>query len=399
MPERAHAVLCPPQRGCRYPNKSLAACGVSLKLAQALLSEHRQRDRLIGSMLKVAAIGTVADVVSLGGLENRAIVSLGLDAIRQGPNAPGLQALLEVSDLSQRWLDAGDIGYKVSPRINAAGRLTEATAVIRLLTERDPRRAMHMARELDQLNDRRREIQNQLVARCLELVGDSPPPFIVLWGQEAEGWHRGVVGIVAARLRDRLHRPAAVISISGDSARGSVRSTGAVHAVTALESAAAWLDGFGGHPAAAGFSTRPAHLEDLAAQLIRFAEDGSSGPVEAPPLVLDAACRPADLNWRTVEALQRLGPYGKGNPRPLLWVRNVRASDVRLLSGGKHLKFKAGELDAVWWGNGDQARLLDQPVDLAAEVGFNHWRGRTSLQLTITDIAPSAEQMHISVAS
>ena len=389
VPERAYAVLCPPQHGCRYPNKSLAACGVSLKLAQALLADHPKRDQLIYSMLKVAAIGTVADVVDLSGLENRAIVALGLEQIRRGPNAPGLQALLEVSQISQPWLDATDIGFKISPRINAAGRLTEATAVIRLLTERDPAKAKRMAQHLDALNDQRREIQDQLVQRCLDAVGDVPPDFIVLWGEEAAGWHRGVVGIVAARLRDALHRPTTIISVCGQEARGSVRSTDAIHAVQALESAAHLLDGFGGHPAAAGFSTQPDRLEALRDQLNAYAS-ATHSPEDTPPLRLDADCRPGDLNWRTIEALQVLGPHGKGNPRPLLWVRGVQPTDIRQLSGGKHLKFRSGSLEVVWWGGGQFADRINRPIDLAAEAGFNRWQGRTTPQLTITDIAPAA---------
>ena len=141
VPEDAYVVLCPLQQGCSYPNKALAACGVSLKLAQAALPQNSARtDKIISSMMKVAAIGTVADVVDLSGLENRAIVTLGLERLREGPNAPGLQALLNVSELSGGWIDASDIGYRVSPRINAAGRLAGAQTVVELFSARNKRR-------------------------------------------------------------------------------------------------------------------------------------------------------------------------------------------------------------------------------------------------------------------
>jgi single-stranded-DNA-specific exonuclease len=271
VPERAYAVLCPPQDGCSYPNKALAACGVSLKLAQAMLVDHPNADALIRSMMKVAAIGTVADVVDLSGLENRAIVSLGVEQLRLGRHSPGLQALLEVAGLSPDAIDAGALGYKIGPRINAAGRLEGASAVVELFSERDPGRAHARARALDQLNERRKVIQGELVEACLDQLGDSLPDFAVLWGDESAGWHRGVVGIVAARVRDQINRPVAVIAVTGDSARGSVRSTPRIHAVNALSSASDLLPRFGGHPAAAGFSIDTKNLPALREQLDAFA--------------------------------------------------------------------------------------------------------------------------------
>lgn len=394
VPERAYAVLCPPQRGCPYPNKALAACGVSLKVAQALLSDHPKSELLIRSMMKVAAIGTVADVVDLSGLENRAIVSLGVEQLRRGRNAPGLQALIDIAGLSPETIDAGALGYKIGPRINAAGRLRGADAVVELFSERDPRRAHARARELDRLNEQRKEIQGSLVDTCLAQLGvvpgeplpDGLPGFAVLWGQEDEGWHRGVVGIVAARVRDAINRPVAIIAVSGDAARGSVRSTPAVHAVDALSSARELLQRFGGHPAAAGFSVDTDKLPALRAQLDRFAREQLAGTNPAPSLRLDTDCRPMDVTWESVRALQRLEPHGKGNPAPLLWVRGVRPTQLRLLSGGKHLKFRVGDIDAVWWGGGRFIEHLHHPVDLAARPGINHWRGRSTLQFTVEDV-------------
>lgn len=388
VPENAYAVLCPPQPDCEYPNKSLAACGVSLKLAQALLRQHPRYHDLLLSMLKIAAIGTIADVVSLSDLENRAIVSLGITQLRRARHAPGLQALLDVCGLSNAWITAQDLAYKVSPRINAAGRLTGANAVIELFSARDMDRAQRLARELDQLNEQRKVIQKTLVAACLEALGDDLPPFAVLAGHEADGWHRGVVGIVAARIRDQINRPTAVLAIMGELARGSVRSLEQIHAVQALESAADLLEGFGGHPAAAGFTVQTDRIPALRERLQRFVVQQSQGDLPAPNLLLDADCRPRDLNWDTVQALQQLGPHGKGNPKPVLWVRGVRPSGMRTLSGGKHLRFRADALDAVWWNGGRFADQLNRPVDLAAEIEINRWNGRTSLQLNVQDASP-----------
>ena len=390
VPKDAYTVLCPPQVGCEYPNKSLAACGVSLKLAQAMLPPGPRTDKILLSMMKVAAIGTVADVVDLSGLENRAIVTLGLEQLSAGPNAPGLQALLDISDLSDGAIDASDIGYKVSPRINAAGRLAGANTIIELFAARSRDRAYMLARKLDSLNKQRQSIERELVEHCLADLSAREgelPHFVVLSGEEAEGWHRGVVGIVASRIRDRLHRPAAIISISNGSARGSIRSTPAVHAVRALESASDILEKFGGHPAAAGFSVHPDLIPALAERLDTFARSAEANP-EAPPLQLDADCSAADITWGTVNALRRLGPHGKGNPRPLLWVRGVRPAGLRVLAE-KHLKFRVGTVEAIWWRGAKYIDQLQGRVDLAVEPGINRWRGKTSIQLTVVDAAPA----------
>ena len=387
VPEDAYVVLCPPQAGCPYPNKALAACGVSLKLAQAVLPQNTPRtDKLLLSMMKVAAIGTVADVVDLSGLENRAIVTLGLERLRAGPNAPGLQALLNVSGLSDGCIDASDIGFRVSPRINAAGRLAGAQTVVELFSTRSHEQAHQLARQLDAMNTRRQEIERELVERCLadlDLEDRDLPNFVVLSGEESAGWHRGVVGIVASRIRDRLHRPAAVLSISDGTARGSIRSTPEVHAVRALESAADILEKFGGHPAAAGFSVHPDLIPALSERLDDFARQAVAAP-EAPPLELDADCSPSDISWDTVRALQRLGPHGKGNPRPLLWVRGARPSGMRVFAQ-KHLKFRVGSVEAVWWRGAQYKDQLSGRVDLAAEPGINRYRGRSSVRLTVQD--------------
>jgi single-stranded-DNA-specific exonuclease len=390
VPQDAHAVLCPPQEGCGYPNKALAACGVSLKLAQAMLPPGPRTDKILLSMMKVAAIGTVADVVDLSGLENRAIVTLGLEQLRAGPNAPGLQALLDISGLSDGWIDASDIGYKVSPRINAAGRLAGANTVVELFAAQTREEAYLIARQLDTLNKQRQDIERELVERCLSELdarqGDLPH-FVVLAGEESAGWHRGVVGIVASRIRDRLHRPAAIISISEGSARGSIRSTPEVHAVEALESASEILEKFGGHPAAAGFSVHPDLIPALARQLDDFARQAAESP-EAPALQLDADCAASDISWSTVNALQRLGPHGKGNPRPLLWVRGVRPAGLRVFAE-KHLKFRVGGVEAIWWQGAQHIDRLHGVVDLAAEPGINRWQGSTTVRLTVLDAATS----------
>ena len=386
VPDRAFAVLCPPQAGCPYPNKALAACGVSLKLASALLADHKKRDAILASMLKIAAIGTVADVVDLSTLENRAIVALGLDELRRPPHAPGLQALMEVAGLPEGPLDASDLGFRLGPRINAAGRLAEATAVIELFASKDLTDARERAKGLDRLNAQRQTLQERLITLSMQQVGDPPPAFLVLHGAEDEGWHRGVVGVVAAKVRDRLHRPVAVIAVAGDEARGSVRSTPEIHAVDALDAARDLLVRWGGHPVAAGFTVRTEAIPALAARLADFA--AASPQRGAPTLALDGAVTTSELDRAGIEALQRLGPHGKGNPAPVLRLDTLAPPRLSPL-GDRHLKLQIGGLEAVWWGGAVYADTLRGPVSLAGTPGMHQWQGRRQIRFTVEDARPA----------
>ena len=386
VPEAATAVLCPPQAGCPYPNKALAACGVSLKLASALLAKHPKRDAVILSMLKMAAIGTVADVVDLSTLENRAIVSLGIDAMRAGPNAPGLTALLEVAGLTTGEISSTDLGFRLGPRINAAGRLAEATAVVKLFEERDLEAARRRAAELDRLNRERQSIQEQLLKAALSRLSDPAPAFVVLSGDEADGWHRGIVGIVAAKVRERVHRPVAVVAIAGEEGRGSVRSVPEVHAVLALESAADLLVKFGGHPVAAGFTVRTANLPALAERLAEYVSTHAGDEALIPALDLDAEVSARTIDRDAVEALARLGPYGKGNSAPMVAIEAGPPERVGLL-GDRHLRFEIRGLEMVWWGGAAQRGQLVGPVRVAGTPGMNTWKGRSTVRLTVEDVA------------
>ncbi|HMV67235.1 MAG TPA: single-stranded-DNA-specific exonuclease RecJ, partial [Myxococcota bacterium] len=314
-------VLCPPQEGCPYPNRSLAACGVSLKLAQALLADHPRRDRVLRSLLKLAAIGTVADLVPLSTPENRAIVSLGLEALNTGPHNPGLAALLDVCRLAPGGITEADLAFRVAPRINAAGRIASAMRVVDLLTTSDAARARALAEELEALNLERRAVQHQLVDRALEAAAAATGPFVVVAGAEEDGWHRGVVGIVAARLKDELHRPVAVVSIQGDLAVGSVRSVPGVHAVQALESASDLLVRFGGHPAAAGFSLPASRLPELRDRLTAWMLAHTAEDTLVPERAIDAVVPAEALDARLHGELLRMSPFGMGNPEPRLLVR------------------------------------------------------------------------------
>ena len=385
-------VLCPPQEGCGYPNRALAACGVSLKLAQALLAEHPKRDAILRSMLKLAAVGTVADMVPLDSLENRAIVTLGLKELNGGRHHAGLSSLIDVAGLRSGDIRPVDLGFRLGPRINAAGRIDDATLVVELLTTRESERAEALAQRLDSLNTQRKDIQRALVDQALAAIGEEPPSFVVLAGPESDGWHRGVVGIVAARVKDEVRRPTAIVSMQGELSVGSVRSVPEIHAVRALDAVSDLLLKYGGHPAAAGFTVRTEDLDAFRERLQAYV----AAQVSEDELVhvhrIDADLDLADLSWDLVRELDRLGPFGVGNPRPLFRIRSAVPFGVEVKGKtGSLLKFlvpvdRERSVEAVWWDRAELADAVrDQPIDLLVHVGEHAWRGQRRLQLEVQD--------------
>lgn len=404
VPEDA-TVLCPPQDGDSYPNRALAACGVSLKLAQALLAHHPKRDAIIRSMLKLSAIGTVADMVSLGTIENRSIVALGLAELNAGRHSPGLRELLRVSGLNQGDIDETSLGFRVGPRINAAGRVADAALVIELLGARSDEEAARLADHLDQLNTKRRALQDRVTTEALQMIPYPVPPFVVLAGSEEQGWHRGVVGIVASRIKDQVNRPTAVVSIQGDHAVGSVRSISAVHAVRALESAADLLVKFGGHPAAAGFTVKTSDLDALIARLCDFVAKSTSESEFVPVRHADVIVPADQLTDRLRYELEKLGPFGSGNVAPALIVPDIRPQNM-LIKGAaqKMLKFQlprgaGAPVEVIWWDGAEHAHALSQgPVDLLGSLGENVWQGERTLQLRVKDARPAQVSAQVSAA-
>lgn len=383
VPAAAVAVLCPPQEGCAYPNKALAACGVSLKLATALLEGDTRADAVLASMLKLAAIGTVADVVDLSSPENRAIVAMGLRRLNEDRHSPGLQALLDVASVIPGQIDATALGWRIGPRINAAGRLEDATRVVQLLRERDPARAKAMAMDIDELNSERQGIQQRMLALGLGAVPLPVPGFVVVWGPEADGWHRGVAGIVAGKLRERLDRPTAVVSVLANGlATGSVRSTPTIHAVRALDAAAPLLVRYGGHAAAAGFTVPAERLPELAATLAEFVEE--HGDELVPEEEVDLELPPTALSAGLLAELGRLEPCGRGNP-PARLALTGRPDDVRVVKD-RHLFFRLGATDAVWWDGAPHREAVEAAHVVFGTAGIDRYKGRASPRVTVEDV-------------
>ena len=395
VPDQA-IVLCPKQEACDYPNPHLAACGVSLKLAQALLSDHPRWELIQRSMLKLAAIGTVADVVSLRSAENRTIVIQGLHALREGPHHAGLTALLEVCGVEADQLTAKDIGWKIGPRINAAGRLEDASLIVDLLQQRDPQDSQRFAERVERINTERKEVQDRLEQAVLEqLDTDDLPPFVVASGLETEGWHRGVVGIVAGRIKERVHRPTAIVSIQGPQASASVRGTEGFHVVEALDSARHLLVRYGGHAAAAGFTVHTEDLQELTDTLQAYAAKRLSDGTPPATIAYDVSLNLSSLSIPLLDQLTALEPFGQHYPEPVFLIPGVTFRQLKPIhkrTNQQHVGWRMRivspqkYLPAVWWTTKDlHEELSEAPHDVLVALERNVWNNRTTLQLSILD--------------
>jgi single-stranded-DNA-specific exonuclease len=337
----AFAVVNPNQLGCDYPCKSLCGAGIAFKLAQALMERrlaHRDQSQLLVSFMKIAAIATIADSVPLVG-ENRVIARLGLNALRSAVN-PGLKALLEVAQLGGKPLRSGEVGFRIAPRINAAGRMDIAKDVIELFSVKDVARAREIAQRLDKLNSERQEEERRIVDAIEQRLGENAglrdSYCMVIDG---EGWHRGVIGITATRVVERHGRPALVVSRDGEEAHGSGRSIPAFHLLNALESCGALFTRFGGHAYAVGFSLPSARVAELRAQLDAYARTRLSLSDFEPTLNIDAELPLDTITPEMFEALRKLEPFGAGNPEPLFSAAVRLTSPVKILKE-KHVRLK-----------------------------------------------------------
>jgi single-stranded-DNA-specific exonuclease len=386
----ACAILNPLRPDCHYPEKSLAGVGVAFKLAQALLGD-RMTDRLLQSFLKVVAIGTIADVVPLTG-ENRVIARFGLEALRQ-PAQSGLAALIELAGLAGKEISAGDVGFRLAPRLNAAGRMENARDVIDLFTLTDPRRTREIAEKLEGLNHDRQRVQEEILSEIVtQLEGRDnlhEQYTLVLAG---EGWHRGVIGNVASRVAEKYHRPTLVIGIEDGVGRGSGRSIKGYTLFDALTSVGDLFRTFGGHAQAAGFSLAVEQIPELKRRFEEHARKVLT-PADLDPVQrVDALMDLAQVDWPLYEGIIQLEPFGMGNPTPVFGACGVRLNGAPRILQEKHLKLSLGEgartLDALGWGWAARAPSLTagQQMDMAFTIERNDYQDRASLQLNIKDI-------------
>ncbi|HEX8652519.1 MAG TPA: single-stranded-DNA-specific exonuclease RecJ [Pyrinomonadaceae bacterium] len=394
----AFCVLNPNQRGCNYPDKHLAGVGVAFKLAHALFRE-RGREHQVGGFLKMVAIGTVADVAQLVG-ENRSIVALGLSGLVRATN-PGLRALMEVAGCGDgRGMTSTDLGFRLGPRINAAGRMDAARAVVELFEATDQAEARRLAEHLNARNNERQTVQREIIKYALTALSvdtDAAQSHVAVIA--GEGWHRGVIGIAASKIAELINRPCIVISLEGDHGHGSARSIPAYHLLDGLTACSDLFEQFGGHSHAAGLAIKRERIPELRRRLNEHAASHLSDEDLVPALHIDAELPAESLTLSLCEELRQLEPFGAGNPRPLFMTRGLRLlGDPRVMKE-KHLKLRVAgaqgrPLEAVWWDGLEIMKQTLSPntrIELAYTIEPNTWQGETRLQLCVKDMRKSTE--------
>ncbi|MEO8096762.1 MAG: single-stranded-DNA-specific exonuclease RecJ [Acidobacteriota bacterium] len=395
----AVAVLNPNRQDCSYPEKNLCGAGVAFKLIDALLTsfgwQGAKRDNLLDSFLKLAAIATVADVVPLTG-ENRVIVKRGLQGLDQVRN-PGLRALLDVSGFpAGKAPSASEVAFRVAPRINAAGRMASASDVIEMFLTSDPERATTLANQLHELNKDRQqteaEIAQTIFKLCLEQPVTDQDAALIFAG---EGWHRGVVGIVASRVVERFHRPAFVLGIENGVAQGSGRSIPAFHLLDGLESMPELFTKFGGHRQAAGLTMSVDQLEEFRSRFRAYAGQRLTPADFERELTVDAEIAMHEISNESVAHILSLAPFGFGNPAPMFALRNVESAAPPDIKNEKHVfaRFKQGgkTLRAKAWSFAERAGELAPglSIDLAVQFeddAYSAQRGYAPWQTIIRDV-------------
>lgn len=386
-----HLALLHPQRTPEgSPFRGLAGVGLAYVLAAALCRRQGRSDGL-RMALDLFCVGTIADMAPLAGVNRRWLID-GLPRLGRSGLA-GLQALQRLAGVEGQPLDAEAVSFRIAPRINAVGRLGDPQLVVELLTTEDAGRALELARDCEGLNRQRRELCEAIEAEALALLeadGSARPNFVLL---AQNHWHHGVIGIVAARLVERLHRPCALLAGEGNGRlRASVRAPGGFAVDRALAACADLLERYGGHPAAGGFTVRAERLEELQQRLQLQAqrwlqERGGSHPVEPEALLSLAA-----IDREFLRQQQRLEPFGIGHPQPVYWSSGCTLHSQKLLRGG-HLQLELEQdgtrLRAIGWRWQGEAQL-PRRLDVAYRLRLDRWQERERLQLELVGVRPSA---------
>lgn len=404
MPE---AILVHPRLpGSAYPNGDLCGAGVAFKLAWRIAQVWAGSD-LVGQVarqalvevLPLAALGTIADVVPLVG-ENRILTRFGLQTIKASP-IEGLRALIEASGLMGQDIDDERAGFVLAPRLNACGRLGHARDAVRLLCDATGEEAARIAGMLARLNAERQKTERGIteqaaaMAESEGMTGDDRRAIVLADAQ----WHPGVVGIVCSRLVERFGRPVVLLQRGDDGMlKGSARSIDGYSIHAGLEACSAHLERFGGHEAAAGLTLRAERFEAFREALLRHAGEHIRPEQLVPSLRMDVDAVLRELTPEAVRAVRRLGPFGRGNPRPVVRLGGVQITDARRMGGDlRHLSLEirdprdgagGGRLRAVWFGGGEHAAALvpGRRIDLAVEPRVDRWRGRERVEAHVRDV-------------
>jgi len=391
----AHAVINPKRHDCTYPDKYLAGVGVALKVVQALCA-RAGREKWLPAFVKIAALGTLADVVPLVG-ENRVIARLGLASLTRGPHTIGLRSLLDAAGLSGKTIDSYQVAFMIAPRVNAAGRMSSPDIATRLLLATDEAmadEARDLAQQLNDENLRRQQEELELVGHARKAIETDPAigahNVLVIGG---DGWHRGVIGIAASKLVDTYHKPAIVLSVDGDVAHGSCRSIPDFDMLGALERCADLFIRFGGHRQAAGLTMEAARVPEFRARINAWADQVLEPDQLRPRLLIDGPLHLKGITHDLVRGLDAMGPFGLANPRPVFHAGPVEIVEGPRAIKERHLKMTFNQdgrrFRAIAWRAAERAEFLEKnraAVNLAFSLDRNEYQGETYLELNVADI-------------
>lgn len=389
----AAAVLNPKQKGCRFPFKGLAGVGVAFNFIMALRAELRKKgwfksaEPNLKKYLDLVSIGTVADLVPLMD-ENRIFVYFGLKELETTERA-GLKALIDVAGLRSR-PDADSIAFQIAPRINAAGRVSSASVALRLLMTDDPGEAATLANELDRENTARQRIEAETLEEALLMLEGHTERGIVLF---SEGWHPGVIGIVASRLVDRFSKPAVLVAIDNGVGKGSARGIRSFDMLEGLKSCSSRLERFGGHKAAAGLTVSMENLHAFKDDFIKYANGKLTDEDMMPEISLDAVVSLDEVNARLIAEIGSLAPFGQSNREPLLCVPDAQIVGTEVV-GNRHLRLRVKHgtcsRNAIGFGLARLHPMRGDGYGIAFSPYMDEWQGSRSLRLRVKDVVQGA---------
>jgi single-stranded-DNA-specific exonuclease len=392
IPPEALAVVDPKRADSSYPFKHLAGVGVAFKVMEALARDYRDVAYTVEENLDLVAVGTIADIVPLVS-ENRVLAWLGLERLRVTTNA-GLRALMEVAGVERAGAKASHIGFALGPRLNAAGRLGDASIGVELLTTEDPSVALEIARKLDRENKKRRDLERRVLEQAtetLEATDLTNRQSIVLW---SSGWHPGVIGIVASRIAKQYNRPTVLLSVADGMSKGSGRSIPGFDLHAALAECRHCLTSFGGHRHAAGVSIEEGRLEEFRDCVESSVSRGLTQDDLVPMLDVDAIIGLDACDVNLVGLLKKMRPFGAGNPEPIFGTRRLKLIAAKSVGNG-HLKMTVAQgdrvIDAIGFGMAgvlEELRGSGGMIAAAYVLEENTWRGVTDLQLRLKDVQP-----------
>ena len=398
--DNAVAVIDPHQPNCEYPFKDLCGAGVAFKLCQAL----NQKIKGINIQdyvddIDLVALATVADIVPISG-ENRKIVRLGLLEMAHTKNL-GLRNLIEIANIRSDKISAGQVGFKIAPRLNATGRLDTASRGVQLLITEDETKAKRIANALNEENEIRKEkeakmlqMANKKYIELRKIKGGDLSSIIIA----SEDWHAGIIGLTASKIVEKHHLPTIVISIDGDMSRGSCRSINSLHMKDALDRFKHYFSQYGGHAVAAGFSMPTKYINSFRDDFDNYVKDKLNDTGFVQKQSVDAIINPADLTLKVVDEIENLEPFGIGNPQPIFACKNVQGINSRAIGGnGAHLSFyikshdpNENDIKVVAWNKGSLTSLVDNElIDITFKPETNEFNGNVSIECHINSIEPS----------